>query len=317
MIKHLIAAALISVPAAAWSQTYPSKPVRMLTAEAGGGADIMARLVAQGLSTAFKEQVVVDNRGAASGAVAGEIVAHAPPDGYTLLFFGPSIWLLPYLRDNVPFDPARDFAPITLSITQPDILVVHPSQPVTSVKDLIALAKAKPGELNYSTGGTASATHLAGELFKVMAGVNIVRVAYKGTGPAVNATVGGQVQIMFPAIAAGMPQVKAGRLRALAVTSAHPTDLAPGLPTVAAAGLPGYESVLMLGMFAPAKTPVAIINRVQQEVARIVVQPVVKERLFSAGAEGVASTPQQFAVTLKNDMATWKKIIKDAGIHDE
>jgi tripartite-type tricarboxylate transporter receptor subunit TctC len=305
----------MTAPLAA-APVYPDRPIRMLTAEAGGGADFMARLVAQGLSERFGQQVVVDNRGAASGAVAGEIVANALPDGYTLLFFGPSIWLLPFLRSNVPFDPVRDFAPITQAMQLPDILVVHPTVQAQNVRELVALAKARPGAINYSTGGSASATHLAGELFKSMAGANIVRIAYKGTGAALNALIGGEVQLMFPAIAAGMPQVKAGRLRALAVTSAQPTELAPGLPTVAAAGLSNYEAVLMLGVFAPAKTPASLIQFLNREIAQLLQSPAVKEKLFVAGAQGVGSTPAQFAATLKADMAKWGKLIRDAHIGD-
>ncbi len=298
-------------------QQYPSKPIRMLTAEAGSGADLMARLVAQGLTASFGKQVLVDNRGAASGAVAAEILVHAAPDGYTLLFYGPSVWLLPLMRDNVPFDPLRDFAPVTLPMTQPGMLVVHPAVAVKSVEELIALAKAQPGVLNYSSGGIGSAQHLAAELFKSMAGVSVVRIGYGGAGSALNSVIAGQVQMMFPGVPLGMPQVKAGRLRALAVTSAEPTALAPGLPTLAASGLPGYESVLMLGMFAAAKTSPQLLLRLQQEVAKVLALPAVKDKLAAAGAEGVAYTPAQFAAVLKNDVAKWSKVIKEAGIRDQ
>lgn len=296
---------------------FPNRPIRMLTAEAGGGADAMARMVAQGLSDRFGQQVVVDNRGAASGAVAGEIVKNAPADGYTLLFFGPSIWLLPFLRKNVPFDPAKDFTPITQAIQQPNLLVAHPSVPTQNVKELIALGKAKPGSINYSTGGSASATHLAGELFKSLAGINITRIPYKGTGPALNALIGGEVQLMFPAIAAGMPHVKANRLRALGVTTTQPTDLAPGIPTVAAAGLPNYESALTLSVFAPNRTPPALIQRFNEEIAHVVKSPAMKDRLFAAGAQPYANSPSEAAAWLKADMAKWGKLIREAGIRDD
>ena len=309
--------AIVSTAHAAGTQTYPDRPVRMLTAEAGGGADAMARFVAQGLSDRFGQQVVVDNRGAASGAVAGEIVKNAPADGYTLLFFGPSIWLLPFLRKSVPFDPAKDFTPITQAIQQPNLLVAHPSVQVQNVKELVALAKTKPATINYSTGGSASATHLAGELFKSLAGVNITRIPYKGTGPALNALIGGEVQLMFPAIAAGMPHVKANRLRALGVTTAQPTELAPGIPTVAAAGLPNYESALTLSVFAPAKTPPALIQRLSDEISRVVKSPAMKERLFAAGAQPYANSPAEAAAWLKADMAKWGKLIREAGIRDD
>jgi tripartite-type tricarboxylate transporter receptor subunit TctC len=308
---------LVFCAGTASGQNYPSKPIRMLTAEAGGGADFVARVIARELSANLGEQVVVDNRGGAGGIIAGEIVARAAPDGYTLLFYGPAIWLLPFLRNHVPYDPVRDFSPITMAVTTPNILVVHPSLPVSSVGELIALAKARPGQINDAGANTGSSVHLAAELFKAMAGVKIVRVPFKGVGPALNALIAGQVQIMFPSAGAVAPHVKSGRLRALAVTSAQPTALAPGLPTVAASGVPGYESIAMFGIFAPARLPAALSKRLHQEIVRALLRPEVKSRLFESGIEPVGSSPAEFAATLKSEMTKWGKVIKDAGIRDE
>jgi len=211
-----------------YGQSYPNKPVRIVTSQPGSGNDLVSRVIAQGLTGGLGQQVIVDNR----GVIAAEIVAKSPPDGYTLVLYGPPLWLLPFMRDNVPWDPVRDFAPITLAVSTPNLVVVHPSLPVNSVRQLIALAKASPGELNY--GSTAGASpHLAAELFKAMARVDMVGVSYKGAGPALNGLLGGQVHLMFPNASTVMPHVKSGRLRALAVASAEPSALAPDLPTVA------------------------------------------------------------------------------------
>ena len=224
---------------------------------------------------------------------------------------------MPYLRTSVAWDPVKDFSPVIWATRSPNILVIHPSIPAKSVSELIALAKAKPGTMNFSTGATGSSNQLAAELFKSMAGINILRVPYKGTSPAVNAVVGGQVQLMFPDVGVALPIVKSGRLTALAVTSAAPSPLAPGIPTIAASGLPGYESEALFGMFAPAKTPVAIINRLNEEAAKVLSRPAVKERFFSVGVEPVAGTPVEFANKLKVEMSKWGKVIKDAGIHED
>ena len=295
-------------------QTYPNKPIRIMATQPGGLTDIVARLIAPGLTANLGHQIVVDNRGA---IIAVEIAAKAPPDGYTLLVNGSAFWLLPLLRDNVSWDPVRDFAPITLAVRSPTVLVVHPSVPVKSVADLIALAKARPGALNYAAGTIGATPHLAAELFKAMAGVNIVRVAYKGTGPSVNALIAGEVQMSFPNAGSVMSHVKSGRLKALAVCSAQPSDLAPGLPTVAATGLPGYESVSPQGIWAPARTPAALVNRLNAEVLRVMRMPEVKERLFNTGLEVVGNTPQEFAVAIKSDVARMGKVIKEVGIREE
>jgi len=296
-----------------FGQNYPNKPIRIVASAAGGSGDFAARLIAQGLSGALSQQVVVDNRG---GVIPGEIVSKAPPDGYTLLIDAASFWIGPLLQET-PYDPVKDFAPVTLTDSAPNVLVVNPSLPVKSVKELIALAKARPGELNYGSSSTGSTPHLAAELFNMMAGVKIVRVPFKGSGPAVISLLGGQVQLMFATAGSVAPHVKSGRLRALAVASLQPSALAPGLPTIAASGVPGYEAVAFEGMFAPAKTPVAIIDRLNQEIVRVLNRAEVKERFFNAGVETVGSTPEEFATAIKSNVAKWGKLIKEAGIRDE
>jgi len=295
------------------AQHYPVKPLRIVTSEPGGVADFTARLIAQGLSTAFHQPAIVDNRGGASGVIGIDIVARAPADGYTLIVFSPSLWTLPLIQ-RTSYDTLRDFAPVTLAVTAPNLLLVHPSFPATSVKVLIALAKAKPGEYNYAAGSIGAASHLSGELFKSMAGVDIVRVPFRGTAPALNALLGGQVQMMFAGAGSAVPHVLSGRLRALAVTSAQPSVLFPELPTIASSGLPGYELETNTGMFAPAATPVAIINRLQAEIARALHQPEVKQRLAAAGIEPVANTPAEFTAKVKAEIARLGKVVKEAGI---
>lgn len=311
-------AALIVISAGnAYAQTFPSKPIRLITAEAGGGVDLISRLIAQGAGANLNQQILVDNRGGAGGAIAGEAVARASADGYTLLLYGSAIWLAPFLRGNVPYDPVRDFSSITLAARAPNIIVIHPSLPARSVRELIALARTRPGELNYASASAGSSSHLAPELFKSLAGVNIVRIAYKGTGPALGDVLNGQVHMMIPNAASVAPQVKSGKLRGLAVTSPLPSALFPGLPTVAASGLPGFESGTIAGMFAPAKTASSVISRLNQEIVRALSQPDLKERLFTAGAEAVGSTPEQLSATVLSEMTRFGKIIRDAGIRDE
>ena len=294
------------------AQNYPNKPIRMVAPEVGGASDIVARLIAQGLAASLGQQVVVDNR----GSIAPELGAKAPPDGYTVLAYGSPLWLTVFLRDHVPWDPVKSFVPITLAARSPNILVVHPAVAVHSVKELIALAKAKPGELNFGSGSTGAATHLTGELFKAMAGIDIVRVPYKGNGPALNALIGGQVQMMFGNAGAVAPHLKSGRLRALAVTSAAPSALAPGLPTMAASGLPGFRADVPTGIFVPAGTSAKLVSLLNREILSVLNKPDVKEKFFNIGVEVAGGTPEEFAAYIKADMAKWGKVIKDAGIHE-
>ncbi len=295
------------------AQTYPHKPIRIVTTEPGGVADLTARLISQGLNNRFHQPVIVDNRGGASGVIGIDIVARAPADGYTLIVFSPSLWTLPLIQ-RTNYDTLRDFAPVTLAVNAPNILLVHPSFPPTSVKALIALSRAKPGEYNYAAGSIGAASHLSGELFKSMAGVNIVRVPFRGTGPGLTAVVGGQVHMMFAGAGAAVPHMQSGRLRALAITSAQPSALFPELPTIASSGLPGYELETNTGMFAPTGTPVAIINRLQSEISRALNQPEIKQKLAGAGMEPVASTPAEFTAKVKAEIARLGKVVKDADI---
>jgi tripartite-type tricarboxylate transporter receptor subunit TctC len=291
-------------------ETYPSRPVRIVTSDPGAGNDFIARVVAQRLTTSLGRQVIVENRPA--GVIPGEIVAKARPDAHTLLLYGNNLWIGSLLH-KTPYDPARDFAPIALISRAPNVLVVHPSLPVSSVKELIDLAKAKPGALNYASGSIGSSSHLAAELFKHMAGVSIAWIPYKG-GAAMQAIIAGEVQLSFGTAAAVAPHTKSGKLKALAVTSAQPSALLPGLPTIAAAGLPGYESVAFYGLFAPAKTPAALIERLNREVALLLDDAEVKGKLFNAGTEAVGGTPQDFAAAIKSDTARVGRMIKVAGI---
>ncbi len=295
-------------------QDYPTKPVRILTGGPGGSNDILARLLAKELTDVWNKPVIVENR--SSGIIPIEIVSKASPDGYTLLVNGNSIWIVPLL-EKVPYDPVKDFSPVTVAITSPAILVVFPQLPVKSVMELIDLAKAKPGQLNYAAGASGSSNHLATELFKSMAGVNIVRIQYKNVAQNVIALIAGEVQMLISSTASLAPHIASGKLRALAVTSAQPSALAPGLPTVSASGVPGYQAEQMLSIFAPAKTPVTIINLLNREIVRVLNRADVKEKLFSSGVETVGSSPQQLAITMKSEMARTSKVIKDAGIREK
>ena len=306
----LVVALVVGV---AGAQSYPNKVVRIQTTEAGGYPDTVARLLAQGLSASFGQQVIVENRAIA----AVEVTAKAPPDGYTLLFYTSVLWLSPFLREGLTWDPVRDFAPVMLATNSPNLLVVHPSLPVKSVRELTTLARTRPGELNYSTSSPGSGNHLAAELFRVMAGVNVVRINYKGSGSALNSLAAGEVQLSFPSAGSVMPYLRAGRVRALAVTSAQPSALAPELPTVAAAGLPGYEATAYNGLLAPAKTPLAIIAKLNQEAVQLMRRAEVKERIVSGGGEVVAGTPEDFAATMQLEMAKWGRLIREAGIRGE
>jgi tripartite-type tricarboxylate transporter receptor subunit TctC len=301
----------------ACAQDFPARPLRVITAEAGGAADLTARLLAQQLSVSLGRPVVVENQASASGIVAAMTVVKTAPDGHTLLFYGMTIWIQPFLKDRVPYDPVRDFAPIALVDRQPTVLVVHPSLPVGSVKDLVALARARPGELNYAAGGTGSSTFLAGELFKSMARLRITRIPYKSTAPAMNALLGGQVQLMFPTIGSVAPHLKSGKVRALAVTGPQRSTLVPTLPTISASGLPGYEAEATHGLFAPAKTPAATVNRINHDLVQALSQIDVREKLANAGIEAVGSSPEQLAAAMQADMAKWGKLIKDVGIRED
>jgi len=313
-VSGLTALLLLLGTETAGAQDYPAKTVRIVASEAGGGGDFVARLLAQGLTAAFGQQVVVENRG--GGVIAGDLVAKSPPDGYTLLLYGNTLWLLPLMRSQLPYDPNRDFVPISLAARAVNVLVVHPSLPVKSVKDLVALARARPGQLNNGSAAPGTINHLAAELFKSMAKVNIVRVSYRGSASALTAVMSGEVQLMFASAAAVKPHIQSGRVRALAVTTLGRSPIYPKLPTVAEAGLPGFESVSVHGVFAPAKTPDAVVTRLHQEIARVLQRQDMKDRFASVGVEPIGSAPEQLAAAMKAEIALMGKVIQEAGIQE-
>lgn len=308
-VRILLASLMFLGAMNASSQPYPHKSPRILTSEPGGASDLVSRLIAQGLTAGLGQTVVVVNR---PGILAIEGAANATPDGYTLLVSSNLVWTVP-LMQKVRYDAVKNFTPVSLVVSTPNVIVVHPSLPVNSVNELIALAKARPGELNYSSGSMGSTPHLAGELFKVMAAVNIVLVPYKGAGPALTALTAGEVRVMFPGAGSAGPHIKSGRIKALAVTGARPFPLLPGVPTVAAT-VPGFEIIAMYGLFTPAGTSAPIIQRLNQELVRFINTAEAKEKFLNAGLEAVGNSPEQFAIMIKADMANMGKVIKDAGI---
>ena len=294
-----------------WAQDFPSKTVRIVAGAAGGGGDFAARHVAQRITAGLGQPVIVENK--PSAVDSAETVAKAPADGYTMLVQGASLWTSGILQ-KFSYDVVRDFAPITMITREVFIVAVHPSLPVKSIKELVALAKTKPGQLDYASGTIGGPPHLGAELIKSMAGVDMLRVPYKSTAPAVIGLLTGEAHVTVADIALIVPHAKSGKLRSLAVTSPDPSALTPGLPTVSASGLPGYEVVGGSGIWAPAKTPAAIVARLNQEMVRSLNSAESKERLLSAQTELVANSPEQFAAHIKNDLAKWTKVIKDAGI---
>lgn len=299
----------------AHAQQYPVKPIRIVASEAGGAGDFVARILAQGFTASMGQQVVVDNRG--GGVIAGDVVARSVPDGYTLLLYGNTLWLLPLMRKQVPYDPHRDFQPISLLTRAPAILMVHPSIPARSVKELIAVARARPGQLNYASAALGTSNHLAAELFKHMAKVDIVRVAFRGSASAFTSVLSGQVDLMFMLGAGIMPIVQSGKVRALAITSLQPSALFPKLPTVASAGLPGYEMHSLFGLFAPAGTPPAIVSRLNQETVRILSTPDVRDRLASTAVESVGSTPEVLVTTMQSEVSHMRGVVASAGLRED
>lgn len=312
-------AALLTLALAAGSalaQTYPDKPIRLVVPFAPGGAtDVLARTLADKFTETWGRQVVVDNRTGAGGTIGADAVAKAAPDGYTLLMgaIGTNA-VNAFIMQKMPYDTARDFAPIIHVARVPMLLVVHPSLPVKSVKDLLALAAAQPGKLNFASGGVGASQHLAGEMFKSMTGANMVHIAYKGAAASVNDVLAGQAQLTFGDMVAYLPHAKAGRVRPLAVTTAKRSAAVPDLPTVAEAGVPGYEATAWYGLFAPAGTPVEIVNKLNAESARILRTPEVANRVAALGAEPVAGTPAEFGEFIRNEMSRWSKVVRSAGI---
>lgn len=305
---------LCACASAAIAQTYPAKPIRLIVPLApGGGVDTTGRLIGQKLTDAWGQPVVIENRPGGGGTIATEMAARAMPDGYTLVIVSSAHAITPSLY-KLSYDAVGDFKPITLVVLAPFVLVAHPSLPVRSVKELIALAKARPNQLLWASSGNGSPGHLAMELLKMMTGVQIVHVPYKGTAPGITDLIGGRVSVNSATVVSTMPHVSAGRLRALAVLSGKRSQAAPQLPTVAEAGVPGYEIDVWYGIMAPAKTPKEIIAKLHDETARILAQPEVKERMLAIGLEPVGSPPGRFAEYLRAEVAKWAKVIRVAGI---
>jgi tripartite-type tricarboxylate transporter receptor subunit TctC len=318
-VSKACALVALAISAAAHAQVYPSKPIRMIVAyPPGGGTDIVGRMVAQKLGETLGQNVVVENRGGASGNIGTEIAARAAPDGYTVLMgnVAPNAINVSLFR-SLPFDPVADFAPVSLVASTPNILVVHPSTPARTVKEVIALARARPGTLNFASAGVGSSSHLAGELFRVLAGADIVHVPYKGAGPAMVDVLSGQVQLYFATMPAAMPHVKSGKLVPIAVTSARRSPALPELPTIAESGVAGYEASTWYGLLAPAHTPGPAVARLHEGILKILGEAELRERLTDQGFEPVGDSPQEFAAYIRSEIAKWGKVIRDAGIRSE
>ena len=310
-----IALAASSAAAAQGDANYPTRPIRMIApSSAGGPVDVIARLVSGGLSEVLGQQVVVDNRAGAAGLIGAETVANATPDGYTLLFgFSGPLVIVPNLGTRTPYNSLKDFAPVTLAAQAPYVLVVHPSLPVSNVKELIALAKSRPGKLNFGSGGNGTGIHLAGELLKLTAGINIVHVPYQGAGPAQTALLAHEVDMLFNGAAPALPHIKAGRLKALAVGGSKRTPLLPDVPTIAESGL-DFNTSGWYGILAPRGTPRAIVNKVQAAAAKAINTPALKDQLTKQAFEGVASTPEDFSKLIREEWGKWERVIKAAGL---
>jgi len=313
--RWAVGAVLALLATGAWGQAYPAKPIRLVVPfPAGGTTDILARAVGQKLTEAWGQPVVVDNRPGAGGNIGAELVAKAAPDGYTLLMGTVGTHAInASLYAKMPYDHIKDFAPVILVAGVPNVLVVNPAVPVNSVQELIAYAKANPGRLNFASSGSGTSIHLSGELFKVMAGVQMTHIPYKGSAPALQDLIGGQVQLMFDNLPSALPQIKGGKLRALAVTSAARAAALPDVPTVAEAGLPGFEASSWFGVLAPAGTPVAIIARLNAEIAKWLASPEAREKLASQGANAAGGSPEDFAKHIAAETAKWQKVVKESG----
>ena len=318
MLIRLVLVALLVAAAPAHAQTYPAKSIRIVVPFApGGGADIIARILGQKMTDSWGQQVVVDNRAGASGNIGAEIVAKAAPDGHTLLMASSALAINPSVYRSVPYDPIKDFAPITQPALLPNILVAHSSVPVKTVRDLIALAKSRPGQLAYASAGAGTGTHLAAEMFKLQAGVDMVHVPYKGGGAVISDLLGGQVALTFATLPSVMPYVKAGRLRALAMTTTKRWPGLPTVPTIAESGFPGFEISTWIGLLAPAGTPKDVVGKLHGEVTRILKLPDVRERFDSLGMEPVGDSPEQFAQYIRSELAKYAKVVRQSGARVE
>jgi tripartite-type tricarboxylate transporter receptor subunit TctC len=316
MVNRILISVLFLVLAgsAAAQTSYPSKPIRFVVPYPPGGfTDILARIIGQKLTENWAQPVVIENRGGGGSTIGSDIVAKAPPDGYTILMVAPDLAINPSLYPKLPYDTVKDFAPVTLVAWGPMALVVHPSLSANSVKELIALARSEPRPLNYGSGGNGTGGHLAMELFKTMAGVNVVHVPYKGIGPASNDLLGGQLSLMFLQMAVARPHILAGKLRALAVAGGQRSQAMPELPTVAEAGLPGFDVNPWFGVVTRAETPKNIVAKLSNEIGKIMRLSEVKERLSSQGGEPVTNTPEEFAAFMNAEIVKWAKVVKESG----
>ncbi|HEX6635317.1 MAG TPA: tripartite tricarboxylate transporter substrate binding protein [Usitatibacter sp.] len=314
-LARILAVLLAAFATAAYAQPYPSKPIHFVVPyPAGGPLDTVARLLGQKVSESVHQPVVVENKPGAGGNIGADYVAKAAPDGYTILMGAVATHAInPTLYRNIPYDPVKDFAPVTEVAWTPNVLVVNPSLPVSNVKEFIAYAKAHPGELNFGSGSTGSAGHLAGELFKTMAGVQMVHVPYKGAGPAMQDLIGGQIQLMFDNLASSLGQVRAGKVRALAVTTAKRSTLAPDLPTIAESGLPGFDISTWFGIFAPGGTPQPVVQRLHDAFVAALHAPDVQATMKKMGAEPVGNTPEEFAAYIRAEARKYAKVIEASG----
>jgi len=309
---------LLFVLEAAVADVYPSKPVKLiLPFPPGGGTDILGRLIGEQLSARLGQPVVQENRGGAGGNLGAEAVARAAPDGYTLLLAAPTLAISPALYPKLAYDPLKDLAPIALVATVPNVMITHPSVPARTLQEFIALAKRRPGELNFGSGGAGTSNHLGGELFNMVAGVKLEHVPYKGVNLAMQDVLAGNVQLVFIGIPAAAPHIRAGKLRALAVVAPRRSSALPDVPTAAEAGLPGFEVTTWYGVLAPAGTPRAIIERLNTELARIMLAPELQPRLADMATDPRAGTPEEFGAYLREETAKWGKVIRDAGIRVE
>ncbi len=312
--RFIAGLALNALAVAAFAQAYPNKTIRLIVPFAAGGpTDVMARTVAQKLTESWGQAVVIDNRGAGRGNIGADIVAKAAPDGYTLVMVIVSHAFNASLYSRLPYDPVKDFAPVTLAGAATIVLIAHPSVQAKTIKELIALGKSKPGKINWASPGTGTPHHLAGELFKTSTGIDMVHIPYKGAAPAVVDLLGGQVALAFVSLPAALPHIRAGKLTALGVSGPQRSATAPEVPTIAESGLPGYELENWYGVLAPAGTPRAIVNKLNGEIVKILQTPDVQQRLNSQGFEIRTSTPEQFAAYLKSESVKWGKIVKDSG----
>ncbi len=316
--RALLAATVLALAASASAQTFPARPVRIIVPfPAGGPSDILTRMMGPKLTDLWGQQVVVDNRPGAGTLIGTDLVAKAAPDGYTLamVFIGHAA--NPALYSKLPYDTLHDFAPVTLATTLPLIVVAHPSLRVGSVKELIALARSKPGQITFATAGNGSASHLAGELFKSVARVNLLHIPYKGSAPAIADVLGGQVPTAFDGLPSALPHVQAGKLRAIAMTSLERSPLLPDVATVAESGFPGFSASSWFGVLAPARTPPAVVQQLNANMVKVLQLPEIRDRLVAMGYRPIANTPEQFDVFIRAEITKWAKVIKEAGIHIE